>query len=95
MPTHAAGERRGQPFEQKLQQDLAAFRAERLAHADLARPLLHVDEHDVHDADAADRQRQHADEREHDLAGRRRCRRRSRCDFAEPNMLSARSSAGL
>ena len=71
----AAGERRRQPLEQELQQDLAALRAERLAHADLARPLLHVDEHDVHDADAADGQRQHADEGRAPASARRRCRR--------------------
>ena len=53
----AAGERRRQALEQELQQDLAPPRAERLAHADLARALLHVHEHDVHDADAADGQR--------------------------------------
>ena len=70
MPIDAAGERRDQPLEQELQQDLAAARAERLADADLARALLHVDEHDVHDADAADRERQHADERQHHLAAR-------------------------
>ena len=36
-------------------------RARRHAHADLARPLRDRDEHDVHDADAADEQRDAAD----------------------------------
>ena len=63
----AAGERRRQPLEQELQQDRAAPRAERLAQADLARPLGDRHEHDVHHADAADGQRQHADERQHEL----------------------------
>ena len=63
----AAGEGRREALEQELQEDLARAGAKRLANADLARPLLHVDEHDVHDADAADGQRQDPDEGQHDL----------------------------
>ena len=49
-------------FDQELQQDRPAFGADGFADADLARPLRHRDEHDVHDADAADEQRQPGDE---------------------------------
>ena len=49
-------------LDQKLQQDRAPLGADGLADADLARPLGHRDEHDVHDADAADEQRQPGDE---------------------------------
>ena len=38
-----------------------APRADRHAHADLARPLGDRDQHDVHHADAADDQRDHRD----------------------------------
>ena len=40
---------------------MAAFRADGHADADLARPLGHRDEHDVHDPDAADEQRHRRD----------------------------------
>ena len=40
----------------KLQQDGAVLRADGFAHADFARPFRDRDEHDVHDADAADEQ---------------------------------------
>jgi hypothetical protein len=43
-------------LDQELQQHLARDRADGEADADLARPLGHRDEHDVHDADAADEQ---------------------------------------
>ena len=36
-------------------------RAERLPQPDLARALAHGDQHDVHDADAAERERDEAD----------------------------------
>ncbi len=50
-----------------------AARAERLAQADLARPLGHDHQHDVHDDDAADDERQpdDADEHREDAVGRR------------------------
>ena len=50
-----------------------APRAERLAQADLARPLADHHQHDVHDDDAADDQRQRDDADEHgeDAVGRR------------------------
>src|SRR5664280_3678222 len=38
---------------QKLRLDVPAPRADRHAHADLARPLRHRDQHDVHDPDAS------------------------------------------
>ena len=43
-------------LDQELQQHLPRPRADGQADADLARPLGHGDEHDVHDADAADEQ---------------------------------------
>src|SRR6185436_7092711 len=45
-------------------EDLARPGAERFPDADLTRSLLHVHEHNVHDAHAPDGQRDHADERE-------------------------------
>ena len=46
---------------QELPQDAALFRADRLLQADLPRALRDGDEHDVHDADAADEQRDAGD----------------------------------
>ena len=48
-------------FDQELKEDVPPRRAERLADADLARALGDRDEHDVHDADAADEQRHRRD----------------------------------
>ena len=42
---------------QKLFQDVAAARADALANADLFRSFCYADQHDVHDHDAADHQR--------------------------------------
>ena len=53
-------------LDQELQQNVAAPGADGLAHADLARPLDDRNEHDVHDADAADEQRQAGDEQADD-----------------------------
>ena len=60
-------------FEQELRQDVAVFRAEGFAQADLARALRHRDQHDVHDADAADEQRdrRHRDQEPRQRAGDR------------------------
>ena len=46
---------------------VAPPRADRPAHADLARPLEDAGEHDVHDADAADEQRDRRDRDHHQL----------------------------
>ena len=58
---------------QHLRHDVRPARAERLAQADLARPLGHHHQHDVHDHDAADdeRQRDDADEHGEDAVGGR------------------------
>ena len=48
-------------FDEELEADVAPPRADRAAHADLARALEHRREHDVHDADAADEQRDAGD----------------------------------
>ena len=59
---HAAGRRQERGLDQELPEDLAAARAERLADADLARPLGDRDHHDRHHADAADHQRDRRDD---------------------------------
>ena len=48
-------------FDEKLQQHVASLGADRQADADLARPLGHRHQHDVHDADAADDERHAGD----------------------------------
>ncbi len=47
-------------------EDVARLGSDGLAKADLARSLADGDEHDVHDADAADDQRDGSDCREHE-----------------------------
>ena len=44
-------------------EDLRALRTDRFAHADFARSFGDRDEHDIHDADPGDEQRDRADER--------------------------------
>ena len=51
----AADEANAPGFDEKLQQNRAAFCADGLAHADFARSFGDGNEHDVHDADAADK----------------------------------------
>ena len=58
---HAAADREQHGLDEELAEDVGAPRAERLADADLARPLGDGDEHDVHDADPADEQRDRGD----------------------------------
>ena len=58
----AAEHRQQEALEEELPLHLAGGRAERLADADLARPLANRDQHDVHHADAAERQRDDADD---------------------------------
>src|SRR5216684_2089186 len=62
-----ADEGNGKRLCQKLEEDVAAARAERFLHADFAGALGDGDEHDVHQADATDSQREGADEGEQDL----------------------------
>src|SRR5262245_10790611 len=57
----AAGEAEDERLDEELQQHVGAARAEGLAHADLAGALGDRDQHDVHDADAADRERYERD----------------------------------
>ena len=61
IPSHAARHRQEEALEEELPLDRPRRRAERLADADLARPVLDRDQHDVHHADAAERQRHEAD----------------------------------
>src|SRR5438128_1347248 len=56
-PDHAAEPGEGHGFDQELQKDVPSPRTDRLADADLARSFGARNEHDVHDADAADDQR--------------------------------------
>ncbi|MEZ6017621.1 MAG: hypothetical protein R3F49_21105 [Planctomycetota bacterium] len=59
-------------FDEELADDVPPLRAEGAAHADLARALGDGRQHDVHDADAADEQRDHRDGPQHhveDLRG--------------------------
>ena len=60
-PGDAAAEGQDQGFDQELALDVAAVRAERPADTDLAAPLGHRDQHDVHHPDAADDQADAAD----------------------------------
>ena len=54
-------------FGQELRQDVASPRADRLADADLARPLCHRCQQDVHDPDPADEQRDRGEGAEQQL----------------------------
>src|SRR5688572_5108166 len=54
---------------EELQQNAEARRAERHANSDLARPFRYADEHDVHDADAADEEADAGDAREQHREG--------------------------
>src|SRR6185369_10076752 len=54
-------------LDEKLHGDVLSFGAERAPDADLARALRHCRQHDVHDANAADHQRDHRDGTEHDV----------------------------
>ena len=53
--------------DEELEADVGAARADRAADADLARLLEHRREHDVHDADAADEQRDAGDQAHHEV----------------------------
>src|ERR1700761_5079350 len=67
---HADGaghEGEDQAFKKELREDVAAARAEGFEDADLAGALGDGDEHDVHDADAADGEGHGADDAEQDL----------------------------
>ena len=71
-PDDAADRAQRDRLDQKLEEDVAAMRADGQADADLARPLRHAHEHDVHDADAADDERDAGDRAEqhgHDARG--------------------------
>src|ERR1019366_1456593 len=59
-----------QSFRQELKEDVATPAAERLFHANLARALGHRYQHDVHQSDAANAQRQRADEGQQNLQAR-------------------------
>ncbi len=58
---------KGEGFEEELLEDLARACTEGFEQADLACALGDGDEHDVHNADAADAEGHGADDAEHDL----------------------------
>ena len=59
----AAEQGQGQGLDQELGEDVAATGADGLADADLAGPLADRDQHDVHDPDAPDDERDRGDAR--------------------------------
>src|SRR5664279_2933967 len=63
----SADEGDGESFGQKLEEDVPPSRPQRLLHSDFSGALGDGDEHDVHQADAADAQREGADESEQNL----------------------------
>ena len=71
QPEGHTGQRADQAHQHRLgdelRQDIALARPDRLAHADLARALGDADEHDVHDADATDQQRDRGNHEQEDL----------------------------
>ena len=66
---HAAERSEEGGLHQKLEENLGTPRAERLAHADLARPLGHRNGHDRHHADAADHEGDRRDDDEREKRG--------------------------
>src|SRR5664279_3692108 len=60
----AAGQREDQGLDEELGHDVSTSGADGLADADLTRPLANRDEHDVHDPDPADEQRDRGDARQ-------------------------------
>ena len=62
-------------FDEELAADVACGGAESFADADLAGALGDGDEHDVHDADAAEREREQSDGGEEEGHDVRRCDR--------------------
>ena len=64
---HAAGEGEDEGLHQELQHDVAAAGAERAADADLTGALADGGEHDIHDANTADDQRDGRDGAKHDV----------------------------
>ena len=81
--------RNGSRFDQELQQNVAAFRADGLANADLPRSLRHRHEHDVHDADAAHEQGQPGYRAENDAENRQNL-----VDAVENVLLAVHMEAG-
>src|ERR1700674_2824475 len=59
---HTADKGNGEGLSEELGEDVPALRAQRLLHANLTRPLRDRNQHDIHQADAADAERKRADE---------------------------------
>ncbi len=63
----AANARNGESFSEELDEDVALARAESFFDPDFAGALLHGNQHDVHEADACDAQRECAEQGEQSL----------------------------
>ena len=61
-PQQSAQRGNHESFRQELKENVPAPRTESFLHADLAGTLRHRNQHDVHQSDAADAERQQADE---------------------------------
>ena len=61
IPQQSPGNRQRQRLTQELQTDVPPARAQRLQYSDLVRPLLHAEQHNVHDAYACNRQGEQPD----------------------------------
>src|SRR5690606_7082497 len=61
----APDNRKQDTFDQELGQDIPRARADRLPQPDFARAFGHGYQHDIHDADAADQQRNAGDQPQH------------------------------
>ena len=66
-PSSTADARDHERFGQKLQQDMPFPRAQGLLDSDLARSLLHAHQHDIHQPDTRNTQRQRADKQQQHL----------------------------
>src|SRR6266571_9236503 len=64
-----AGKGDGHGFSQELREDVAAARAERFFHADFAGALSDGNQHYIHQANAADAERERSDQSEQHLQG--------------------------
>ena len=94
-PDRAAEHRQEEALEEELPLHLAGGGAERLAHADLARPLAHGHQHDVHHAEPAERQRHDADDAEEPASCARSSGRTSASASVVSHIATALRSVGI
>ena len=72
IPINPSSKSQHQRLQQELHQDMPRPRAQRLAQPDLARALGHRDQHDIHHAHPAHRQRDRANQAQHGLQPQRK-----------------------